>query len=115
MKKIVFADDDATIQGVVNLILEDEYKVTVFSKGEPLLRNDFELPDLFLLDKQLSGIDGLEVCRFLKNQESTKHIPVIMISATPNIASLARAAGADDVIQKPFPIRQLRQMIALHI
>ncbi|MBT1697558.1 response regulator [Fulvivirgaceae bacterium PWU4] len=115
MKKIVFADDDSTIQDVINLILEDEYKVTIFSKGEPLLNNEFELPDLFLLDKQLSGIDGLEVCRFLKTQESTRHIPVIMISATPNISSLAKAAGADGVIEKPFPIQQLRQLIATYI
>jgi CheY-like chemotaxis protein len=112
MKKVIFADDDPTILDVVTLILEDNYEVTVYQDGSPLLSGKFELPDLFLLDKQLSGIDGLDICRHLKSQEKTRHIPVIMISASPNIETLARSAGADNVIAKPFPIRELRQMIA---
>jgi CheY-like chemotaxis protein len=114
MKKIIFADDDPTIQDVINLIFEGEYEVTTFSKGDALMKNNFIVPDLFLLDKQLSGMDGLDICRFLKKQESTKNVPVIVISATPNIADLAKSAGADDVIAKPFPIKALRQMIANH-
>jgi CheY-like chemotaxis protein len=56
-------------------------------------------------------MDGLDICRFLKNQEETKDIPVIMISASPNIFELAKNAGADGVIEKPFPIKELRNMI----
>ena len=115
MKKILFADDDPTIQDVVNLILESEYELEVVSEGEPLLKNDFRIPDLFLLDKQLKGVDGLEVCRFLKSQAKTKDIPVIIISASPNITQLAKEAGADDVIEKPFPIRELREIISRHL
>ncbi len=115
MKKILFADDDPTIRDVINLILEDEYDLTILSKGEPLLKNQFIVPDLFLLDRQLSDLDGLEICRFLKGQEATRDVPVIMISATPGIGALALSAGADSVIEKPFPIRQLRQMIARYI
>ena len=81
----------------------------------PLYRNQYNKPDLFLLDRQLSGPDGLEICRFLKSQQSTMDIPVIMNSAIPGITELAKQAGADDAIEKPFLIRELRQMIALHI
>jgi CheY-like chemotaxis protein len=112
MKRILFADDDPTIHDVINLIFEGQYQVDVFSKGEPLLENKFNIPDLFLLDKNLSGVDGLDICKFLKSQDSTRDIPVIIISASPNIVKLAKAAGADDVIAKPFPIRELRQMVA---
>ena len=112
MKTIIFADDDPTVLDVVTLILEDDYRVVVHPNGDKLLANDFEVPDLFLLDKQLSGTDGLDICRFLKNQEPTKNIPVIMISATPNLSEQAKAAGADAFIEKPFPIRHLREMIA---
>ncbi len=112
MKTIIFADDDPTIQDVINLIFEGQYDVRVYSKGEPLLNNDFEIPDLFLLDRQLAGIDGLDICRFLKSQETTRHIPVIMISATPKITALAKEAGADATVEKPFPIQELREMIA---
>lgn len=112
MKKIIFADDDPTIHDVINLIFEGQYDISFYASGEPLLENRFDVPDLFLLDKQLSGADGLDICRFLKAQEATKHVPVIIISASPNIIKLAREAGADDVIAKPFPIRQLREMVA---
>ena len=112
MKKIIFADDDPGIQDVVNLIFEGEYEVTIFSNGESLLNNNFEVPDLFLLDKQLSGIDGLDICRFLKAQESTRHIPVIIISASPNIDKLAKSAGADNVLEKPFNMKDLREIVA---
>jgi CheY-like chemotaxis protein len=114
VKTIIFADDDPTVLDVVTLILEDEYRVVVYPSGDKLLTNEFEKPDLFLLDKQLSGTDGLEICRFLKGQPATRDIPVIMISAVPNIAGMAKAAGADDYIEKPFPIRQLRQLIATY-
>ena len=65
-----------------------------------------------LLDRQLPGVDGQDICKFLKSQETTKNIPVIMITAKPNISSLARAAGADGFIEKPFVIEELRGMIA---
>jgi DNA-binding response OmpR family regulator len=115
MKKIIFADDDSSIQNVVTLLLEGHYAVNVFTHGEPLLKNEFEVPDLFIIDRLLAGVDGLDVCRFLKSQDSTKNVPVILISATPDITSHARSAGADGVIKKPFAIGELRQLIASHI
>lgn len=115
MKKIIFADDDPSIQEVINLILEDDYKITTFSRGEPLMNNEFEVPDLFLVDKQLpGGVDGLDICRFLKNQETTRNVPVIVISASPDLKKLAKAAGADDIIEKPFPITELRKLISTY-
>jgi CheY-like chemotaxis protein len=115
MKKITFVDDDPTIQDVIHLILDDHYDITTYTDGTPLMRGDFKLPHLFLLDRQLPGIDGLDICRYLKKQPNTKNIPIIMISASPSITSLAQAAGADDVIEKPFLIQELRQLIARYI
>jgi DNA-binding response OmpR family regulator len=112
MKKIIFADDDPTIQDVIHLILDDDYEVVSLADGEKLINNEFEIPDLFLLDRQLIDIDGLDVCKHLKSNAATSHVPVIMISATQSITKLARAAGADGVIEKPFQIRELRQLIA---
>jgi CheY-like chemotaxis protein len=115
MKKIIFADDDPTIQDVMHLILDDEYEVISLLSGEKLLEDNFEIPDLFLLDRQLTDIDGLQVCRRLKSRDATHHIPVIVISAAQNITKLAKEAGADAVIEKPFQIRELRQVIAEHL
>jgi CheY-like chemotaxis protein len=68
MKRLIFADDDPAIQDIVRLIFENIYELTIFSTGEELMNNAFEPPDLFLLDRQISGIDGLNICRFLKSQ-----------------------------------------------
>ena len=75
------------------------------------LKNKFTLPDLFLIDKQLSGYDGLDICRHLKNQAHTKNIPVIMISASPNIGALSKEAGADAYIEKPFEVKDLLRLV----
>jgi DNA-binding response OmpR family regulator len=115
MKKIIFVDDDPAIQDVMHLILDDDYEVISLLGGEKLLDDDFELPDLFLLDRQLTSLDGLQICRHLKNRAATHDIPVIIISAAQNITKLARSAGADGVIEKPFQIRELRQLIAEHL
>ena len=80
-----------------------------------ILHNKFTLPDIFLIDKQLSGTSGLDVCRFLKKQNSTRQIPVIMISASPDIGKLSQEAGADNFIEKPFNVKDLLSMINRYI
>lgn len=116
MKKIIIIEDDPGIQDVTRLTLERAgYAVTIYPNGDYILENQYELPDLFILDKQLSGIDGLEVCRVLKNQDKTRYIPVIMLSASPHIAALSKLAGADDFIEKPFSTKILREKAAKYI
>jgi DNA-binding response OmpR family regulator len=115
MKKIILIEDDPDIRGVTLLVLERAgYSVMVFDSGEPLLEGRYDVPDLFILDKQLSGVDGLDVCRFLKGQDSTKTVPVVMLSASPNIELQSRQAGADDFLEKPFSTKTLREMVAKH-
>ena len=109
MKKIIIVDDDVALLDAVKLIFSPAlYRVTVLSNGSSILDGNYELPDLFILDKQLSGEDGLDICRYLKSHEITRQIPVIMISANPNIVRLAKAAGAEAAIEKPFKMKDLR-------
>lgn len=116
MNEIIIADDDVSMREIFELILQRAgYTVTIYADGEMLLDNDFKLPDLFILDKQLSGVDGLDVCRFLKNQESTKNIPVIIISASPYIANFASEAGAEAFVEKPFKTKELLAVIKKYI
>ena len=112
-KRITVVDDDRAIQDAVQLMLERRgYLVTIFSDGEPLLAGNFICPSLFILDKQLPGVDGLDICRYLKAQEDTKDIPVLMLSASPQIAMQAKAACADDFLEKPFKMQALREVVA---
>ena len=96
-------DDDPIVGDVFKIIFEEAgYGVQLQPDGSELLNNNFSKPDLFLIDKLLSGTNGLDICRHLKSQKATQHIPVVMISASPGIAMQSREAGADDYIEKPF-------------
>ncbi|MBD3583070.1 response regulator [Flavobacterium selenitireducens] len=111
-KKIILTDDDPGIQDAVRLIFERiNYEVIVFTNGEPLLNDAFETPDLFILDKQLSGVDGLDICRYLKGRPQTAHVPILIISASMHIAKLARLAGAEAFVEKPFKMRAIRAVV----
>lgn len=113
MKRIIFVDDDPDIQEMFKLIFEKAgYEIVVFPDGRSLLKNGYKLPDVIILDKQLPDIDGIDICRNLKCNKKTKHIPVIMLSANPDIKVLAANAGADASIEKPFSLKELRNMVA---
>lgn len=115
-KKIIVADDDPAILDAIRLMLEFEgYDVECFPNGNGLLEMDRNAPDLLLLDIWMSGTDGRDLCQQLKQQESTRDIPVIMISASHDIESSALAAGADDFLAKPFDINDLLDKIEKNI
>ena len=71
--------------------------------------------DAFILDNQLSGVAGIDICRFLKSQDRTSGIIVIMLSANPRIGSIAIDAGADDYLEKPFKINELLTLINKYV
>ena len=111
-KKILITDDDEDVQDIYKIIFEKAgYDVAIYSEAVSVFENKYKRPDLFILDKQLSGQDGLKLCAFLKTQVETKNIPVIIVSATPGIRELAMKAGADDFIEKPFQIKELLQKV----
>lgn len=108
-KKIMIADDDPGIVDAIEMLLEFEgYQVTSTVNGATVLEmKEGLLPDLLLLDIWMSGEDGRDICKKLKQVDSTKNIPVIMISASRDIKESAMAAGADDFLAKPFEMNEL--------
>ncbi len=113
-KKVLVIDDDEGILSAFEAVLEGEdYTVETFSNPELLQTlHENNLPDLILLDVLLSGADGRDICRQLKNKPLTKDIPIIMISAHPGAAKTIKKAGADDYVAKPFEMDELLQKIA---
>jgi len=113
MKLIIIVEDNPSIMETMTIILKSGgYSVTGFFDASLILANDYVVPDIFIIDKLLHGFDGLELCRHLKKQEATKDIPILMISANPGITDLARNAGADDALEKPFKMVELTDRVA---
>lgn len=107
IKRILIADDDPGIVDAVQMILEFHgYEVSFTHNGNDVL-SITEYPDLLLLDIWMSGCDGRDVCRALKTNKDTMHIPVLMISASKDIRQSALDAGADDFLAKPFDMDEL--------
>ena len=111
MKKqgtIMVADDDPAIVDALTLLLEDEgYRVLPAVDIETVPRVLRSMPDMLLLDIWMSGINGGDICRKLKDEEATSSIPIIMISANRDTEEIARISGADDFLLKPFDIDDL--------
>lgn len=110
---ISVTDDDPAVLDGMQLILERAgYDTRVQSSARELMAPGAQNPALYVIDKQLIGVDGLDTCRFLKAQLSTAHIPVIIVSASPHAGALARSAGADGFLEKPFRSAELVALIA---
>ncbi len=115
-KKILVADDDPAIVESITLILEEfGYHVDSTVDGETIYKMEKTYPDLLLLDIWMSGQDGREICKYLKKKELTKHIHIIMISASRDIAQSAKESGADDFLAKPFEMEALLDKIDKYI
>ncbi len=113
-KKIFVADDDSSILDAIQIILEEEeYDVRTTNNGALVEEKVIEyLPDLVLLDIWMSGQDGREICRKLKQNNQTQHIPIIMISANRDTEVMSQDCGADGYIAKPFEIDELLSKVA---
>lgn len=83
------------------------YDVVTTLDGDSVLEITDDPPDLFLLDIWMPGLSGTKICRALKNNPKTADIPVILISASLNVAKAATEANADNFIAKPFDMREL--------
>jgi len=107
-KRVLVVDDDVKTVELVKLYLHrDGYRVLTAYDGVEALRQAREgHPDLIVLDIMLPGIDGLEVCRTLRNESE---VPIIMLTArtTDQDKLTGLSLGADDYMTKPFSPREL--------
>ena len=113
--KIVVIEDEVDILEVINYNLSKEgfdvYSALEGEEGLALIKK--EVPDLVLLDLMLPGLDGIEICRKLKTDYSTRSIPIIMVTAKGEESDivLGLGMGADDYMVKPFRPRELMARI----
>jgi DNA-binding response OmpR family regulator len=115
-KKILVAEDDKDILFILDMILNDAgYKVEPLPEGTSIVHDRKDWPDLFILDKDLPSIDGLAICKYLKLNDETKNIPIIMISCFHYLKNKAKEAGVDEFIEKPFELKQLLSTVEKYV
>lgn len=107
--KILVADDEQEIRSLLDDFLKDEgYEVVLASDGEQALQlAETESPQAIIMDIKMPGLDGIEVCKRLKEKEETKLIPVIIITGFRDNKLDALDMGADDFVNKPFDMVEL--------
>jgi DNA-binding response OmpR family regulator len=121
MKKarILVVDDEPDLVELVQHHLQKEhYEVVTAPDGDKALAEARrKLPDLVILDLMLPGIDGLEVCRRMRADPRTMHIPIVMLTAKGEEADavIGLGQGADDYIRKPFGIKELLARVAARL
>jgi CheY-like chemotaxis protein len=115
-KKILIAEDDPDIGDMVQLILEEAgYEVELQADGQVVQEMQEPFPDLLFLDIRLAGTDGWTICRQLKGNPATHHIPIILLSAQSGIQNIARDAGAETFLAKPFEMEELLALAAHYL
>ncbi|OQX96038.1 hypothetical protein B6I21_02255 [candidate division KSB1 bacterium 4572_119] len=117
--KILAIDDDKTVRLLVSHSLTKAgHQVVMAENGEEGLQKAVEEnPDLILLDVMMPGIDGLQVCSQLKNDEPTKSIPIFMLTGKTQMQDIEEALskGADNYISKPFDPLKLGKIIEVKL
>ncbi|MGI9049743.1 MAG: response regulator transcription factor [Rubrobacteraceae bacterium] len=123
MPKILVVEDEFTVREVLEHALSREgMKVVSTGDGEAALERmrDSDPPDLVILDVMLPGMDGLSVCREIRNGGAggaNKYVPVVMLTARDDEMSIVVGleVGADDYVTKPFSPRELISRVRAHL
>lgn len=114
--KVLIADDDADLRDLVTIAVEkagSEVAAAVASGTEAWAVLQAEHIDLAVLDISMPGMTGLEVLQKARSDDALDGLTVLVITAdgAPDLAERVQAAGADGLITKPFPVRDLVRFI----
>lgn len=112
-KRILIFDDDKDILGICRVILEEKgYAVFTEPDCNDLFNKISQArPDMIVMDNKMPGVCGVDAIQNIRKNPATAGIPVVMFSANTNVALLAREAGADHFIQKPFDISVFENLL----
>jgi CheY-like chemotaxis protein len=111
--KILIYDDDTDILEVTAAILKMKGFMVYCKDNCRDITADVQQqqPDVILMDNWLPDIGGVKAVQFLKNDPEFKNIPVIFFSANSHVEELAKEAGADYMLKKPFEIKDLQELV----
>lgn len=114
-EKIIVVDDSPAILDSVKLMLNMEgFEVSNYERGSDMFNSLLETstkPDVILMDMWLSGEDGRDICKMIKQHQEFKNIPVVIMSASRGLGDSAIESGAIDFIPKPFDLGEIIEKI----
>jgi PleD family two-component response regulator len=117
--KVLVTDDDENIINIIRYSLDsDQFEVLEAANGKEALGMVFaRSPDILILDIMMSEMDGYMVCEELKEHDSTKNLPIIILSARASVDDKVKAMGLgiDDYMIKPFDPRELEARIKMRL
>ncbi|MBO0348926.1 response regulator [Phormidium pseudopriestleyi FRX01] len=111
---ILAVDDSIVMQDLVKRALAQDYRVLVADNAVDALSMIYhEQVSILLLDVSMPGIDGLELCRTVRNIPQFQELPIVMLTARDGLFDKVqgRLAGATEYLTKPFDAAQLRQVV----
>jgi CheY-like chemotaxis protein len=113
-KRILIFDDDIDILSICSYILEEEgWEVQTSTNCNNIIEKVRDIrPDVILMDNWIPSTGGIIATQTLKGDNELKNIPVVYFSANNDIQSLAKQAGADTFLAKPFDITELESIIS---
>ena len=114
---ILVLDDDPDICIMIKMVLDYYGYDAMDAENEENARKIISSNhvDLLIMDMLLSGVDGTDICRQLKQDKETSSIPILMFSAHPTAKESCLAAGADDFISKPFEMNDMMDKISFFL
>lgn len=103
-KKVIVIEDEDNVRETLDLLLTNAgFTVRSSATGTEIFNTITEFnPDVILLDVMLEDLDGRDICRAIKENPNSSHIPVIMLSGVPDVYNAIADVGANDVVSKPF-------------
>ena len=118
-ERILVVEDERSIADLVAEALKRQgYRVETAGDGDQALEAaESTLPDLIILDLMLPKLDGWEVCRRLREEDTTRRIPIIMLTARRDEKDVVAGLelGADDYLRKPFSLAELLARVKAHL
>ena len=114
---ILVLDDDPDICIMIKMVLDYYGYNAMDAENEESAKKIISSNhvDLVIMDMLLSGADGTDICRQLKQNKDTSSIPILMFSAHPTAKETCLAAGADDFISKPFEMSDMMEKISFFL